>query len=128
MGATPRRVLVVDDEDDIREVVQVSLELIGGWTVLTARSGREGLARAGSDRPDAILLDVMMPDLDGPTTFRLLQASPATRNIPVILLTARVQGADRRRFASLGVAAVIAKPFDPLKLPGQVAEALGWRP
>lgn len=119
-------ILVIDDEDDIREVAQISLEMVGGWVVLTARSGSEGLAKAESERPDAILLDVMMPQMDGPATFRQLQANPATRHIPVIFLTAKVQAADRVSFNDLGVAAVIAKPFDPLMLPHQVAEALDW--
>ncbi len=64
-----RRILVIDDEDDIREVAQVRLEMVGGWEVMTARSGREGIDRARSDKPDAILLDVMMPEMDGPSTW-----------------------------------------------------------
>jgi CheY-like chemotaxis protein len=121
-----KRVLIIDDEDDIREVAQVSLELVGGWDVLTARSGREGIQRAQTEQPDAVLLDVMMPGLDGPTTFERLQAEPSTRHIPVLLLTAKVQTADRARFDSLGVQGVLAKPFDPLRLPADVAAALGW--
>jgi two-component system, OmpR family, alkaline phosphatase synthesis response regulator PhoP len=121
-----KRVLIVDDEDDIREVAQVSLELVGGWEVLTACSGREGIQCAQTEQPDAILLDVMMPGLDGPTTFEHLQADPVTHDIPVLLLTAKVQTADRARFDSLGVQGVLAKPFDPMKLPGEVAQALGW--
>lgn len=125
---TAKRILIIDDEDDIREVAQVSLETVAGWQVLTARSGTEGIDQARAEQPDAILLDVMMPDMDGPTTFQKLQADSATRHIPIILLTAKVlQSADRRRFVDLGVAAVIAKPFDPLTLASQVAEALGWR-
>jgi CheY-like chemotaxis protein len=121
-----KRVLIVDDEDDIREVAKVSLEVVGGWEVVTARSGREGIQRAQTERPDAILLDVMMPGLDGPTTFEHLQADPLTRDIPVLLLTAKVQTADRARFEALGVQGVLSKPFDPMKLPSEVAEALGW--
>lgn len=121
-----QRVLIVDDEDDIREVAQASLELVGGWEVLTASSGREGIERAAAERPDAILLDVMMPDLDGPSTFQHLQANPVTRDIPVLLLTAKVQTADRVHFQGLGVAGVLAKPFDPMRLASDVAAALGW--
>ena len=121
-----RRVLIVDDEDHIREVAATSLEILAGWQVLTAACAREAIALATAEQPDAILLDVMMPDMDGPTTFEQLQALPATRPIPVILLTAKVQPGDRRRFSELGVKAVIAKPFDPVDLPAQVAEALGW--
>jgi CheY-like chemotaxis protein len=120
-----KRILIIDDEHDIREVAQLSLELIGGWKVLTARSGQEGLTLAAAEQPEVILLDVMMPDMDGPTTFRKLQGEPTTRHIPVILLTAKVQSADRRQFANLGVAAVIAKPFDPLTLASEIEAALG---
>jgi CheY-like chemotaxis protein len=122
---SPKRILLIDDEDDIREVTQISLELIGGWKVLTARSGSEGLVKAATEQPAAILLDVMMPDMDGPTTFQKLQAEPTTCHIPTILLTARVQPSDRRLFAELGVLGIIAKPFDPMRLAQQVAELLG---
>ena len=122
-----KRILLVDDEDHIREVAQLSLETVGGWEVTPAGSGTEALAKAESQRPDAILLDVMMPELDGPTTFERLRADASTRDIPVVFLTAKVQAADRRRFDELGVAAVIAKPFDPLTLADEVRAALGWR-
>ena len=121
-----KHILLIDDEPEIREIVRVSLELVGGWDVSATGSAREGLTLAADQRPDAILLDVMMPDMDGPTTFQALQAAPETCAIPVILLTAKVQSADLRRFDQLGVAATIAKPFDPLTLPSQVATALGW--
>jgi len=121
-----RRILIVDDDDGIREVAQTSLELVGGYDVVTASSGAAGMALARSERPDAILLDVMMPDVDGVTAFNALQAHPDTREIPVILLTARVQASDRERFSALGVRAVLAKPFDPLTLSEEIAEILGW--
>ena len=121
-----RRVLIIDDEDDIREVAQTSLELMGGWEVFTAGSSQEGLLKAETEQPDAVLLDVMLPDMDGPTTFQHLQANPMTSSIPVILLTAKVQAADQRRFANLGVRAVLTKPFDPVTLADQVSEVLGW--
>ena len=120
----PKHILLVDDEDDIREVAGISLEAVGGWHVSIARSGVEAVARALADRPDAILLDVMMPDIDGPTTFRRLQADPQTRGIPVILLTAKAQAADRHRFEQLGVAGTLTKPFDPMTLPHEVATIL----
>nr|WP_199306157.1 response regulator [Coleofasciculus sp. FACHB-T130] len=123
---TTKRILVIDDEEDIREVAQLSLEMAANWDVLTASSGREGLAKAEVEQLDAILLDVMMPDWDGVTTFQQLQANPATQHIPVLLLTAKMQAADKRRFAQLGVKAVIAKPFDPMTLADQVAKSLGW--
>ncbi|MDP9038027.1 MAG: response regulator [Acidobacteriota bacterium] len=124
-----RRILIIDDEDDIREVAALSLEAIAGWEVITASSGAAGIrAAASSDRsPDAILMDVMMPGMDGPSTFRLMQQDPAISHIPVLLLTAKVQGVDQRRFAGLGVAAVLFKPFDPLTLASQIADVLGWK-
>ena len=123
---TTKRILVVDNEQYIREVAQICLETVADWQVITASSGSEGLTKAEVEQPDAILLDVMMPDMDGVTTFKKLQANAATQNIPVILLTAKIQASDRRRYAELGMKAVIAKPFNPLQLAGQVAEALGW--
>jgi CheY-like chemotaxis protein len=119
-----KRILLVDDEDDIREVATISMQAVGGWEVLSARSGTEAIEKALAEQPDAILLDVMMPDLDGPTTFRRLQEDPRTRDIPVILLTAKAQAADRRSFEELGVTGVLNKPFDPMALPEQVAELL----
>jgi CheY-like chemotaxis protein len=121
-----RRVLVVDDDDAIREVAQSSLELVAGWEVEVAASGQAALDLAVAHPPDAILLDVMMPSMDGPTTFARMQADERTRNVPVVLLTAKVQPSERRRWERLGVAGVLAKPFDPLELPGQVANLLGW--
>ena len=118
------KILIVDDEDDIREVAQLSLEMVGGWRVLTASSGAEALTLAARERPDAILLDVMMPEMDGPTTFRHLRSAPSTHDIPVILLTAKVSAHDRHPFGELAVAGVIAKPFDPLTLAEQVADTL----
>lgn len=120
------RILIIDDEDDIREVAGLSLESVAGWEVVMANSGPQGLARAIEHQPDAILLDVMMPGMDGPTTFRELRRHPATARIPVLLLTAKVQSSDQRRFADLGVEGVLFKPFDPLTLHKQIASTLGW--
>lgn len=119
-----KRILIIDDEDDIRTIARISLEKIGGWEVLTASSGDDGLATAARENPDAILLDVMMPGMDGPQTFRELQANKATRDIPVIMLTAKVQAADRQHLSDLGVRAVLSKPFDPISLPADVDSAL----
>ena len=118
--------LLVDDEDDIREVAQLSLEMTAGWQVHTASSGAQALAAARALKPEAILMDVMMPEMDGPTTVRHLKADPETAGIPVILLTATVQASDRAAFEGLGVAGVLAKPFDPMALAGEVAAVLGW--
>ena len=121
-----KKILVIDDEPDIREVAQMSLETVSEWQVLTAESGEEGITKAKQEKPDAILLDAMMPSMDGPATFQKLQADPSTSQIPVIIFTAKVQAADRKRFADLGVKNVIAKPFDPLQLGSQIAAILGW--
>ncbi len=121
-----KRILIIDNEPHIQEVAQICLETVAGWQVSAADSGQDGILKAAAEQPDAILLDVMMPDMDGPTTFQKLQANPATKDIPVILLTAKVQASDRRRYAEMGMKEVIAKPFDPLSLADQVATALGW--
>jgi CheY-like chemotaxis protein len=122
-----RRILIIDDEDDIRQVAALSLETVAGWEVITASSGIQGIRRAQDEKPDAILLDVMMPGMDGPTTFLELRKIPEIAEIPVILLTAKVQGADQKRFANLGVSAVLFRPFDPLTLARQMSDALGWK-
>jgi CheY-like chemotaxis protein len=123
----PHKILIIDDEDDIREVAALSLESVAGWDVVTANSGAQGVARAIEHQPDAILLDVMMPGMDGPSTFRELRKNPATAKIPVLLLTAKVQSSDQRRFADLGVESVLFKPFDPMTLADQIAGVLGWK-
>lgn len=123
---TAKRILIVDDEDDIREVAQVSLELVGGYEVLTASSGRAGLSQARDAQPDAILLDVMMPEMDGPATLLELRADPATRHIPVVFLTANTQSSQRQQLGQLGAAGILSKPFDPLKLASDVAAVLHW--
>ena len=105
----------------------MSLEAIAGWQIYTASSGAEGIRVAAAEKPNAILMDVMMPEIDGPTTFGLMQQNPDVVGIPVLLLTAKVQGVDQRRFANLGVSAVLFKPFDPLTLAQQISEALGWK-
>ena len=121
-----RHLLLIDDDDDIREVASLSLEATRGWTVTTANGGARGVALAGTCAPDAILLDVMMPDLDGPATLRALHADAATSAIPVIFLTAKVQAADRERFLQLGVRGIIAKPFDPLTFGAEIDAMLAW--
>ena len=122
-----RTVLVVDDDDSIREVAAMCLELVGGWRVLTAHHGAEGLQRVRAELPDAVLLDVMMPEMDGITTFAKIREDPATARIPVILLTAKVKVGDRQEWEGLAVAGVISKPFDPMTLSEQVRDLLGWR-
>jgi CheY-like chemotaxis protein len=123
---TTKKVLVIDDEDDIREVAKISLEIMAGLDVILARTAMEGIHKAETEQPDAILLDVMLPDMDGVMTFEKLQANPNTKDIPVILLTAKVQVSDQQRFANLGIKALIAKPFKPAQLAQQLLVSLGW--
>jgi CheY-like chemotaxis protein len=122
----PKHILLIDDEEDIREVTAMSLEIVAGWKVTCAASGKEGMEAARREMPDAILLDVMMPDQDGPTTMRLLRADPVTSKIPVLFLTAKVQTIERERLAASGAAGTLAKPFDPMKLADEISQALGW--
>lgn len=114
-------VLIVDDEEDVRAIAKIGLEIGAGWNVLTASSGQEALVIAQALQPDVILLDMMMPDMDGRATLQQLKANPATRKIPVILVTAKIQPSDHESFAGLDVAAVFAKPFRPLKLAEQIS-------
>jgi two-component system, OmpR family, alkaline phosphatase synthesis response regulator PhoP len=121
-----RKVLLVDDEPDIREVAQMSLRTVAGWDVITAENGADGITAAEAEQPDAIVLDVMMPELDGPGTLEKLRANEATRDIPVVFMTAKAQAGELTRFASLGVAGVISKPFDPMTLHERISSLLGW--
>lgn len=121
-----KRVLVVDDEERIREVVRSCLEDLGGWEALTAQSGVEGLAQAQTEPLDAILLDISMPDMDGFAFLQKLQENSQTQDIPTILLTAKVLSSDWAQFTQMGVAGVIAKPFNPVTICTQIAQILGW--
>lgn len=118
-----KRVLLIDDEKYLSEVIQLCLEKLAGWTVFTAQSGIEGLRLAEVEQPDAILLDVMMPDMDGFIVLQHLKSNPITQPIPVLLLTAKTQVA---RGFDADVAGVLTKPFDPLSLVNQIKETLGW--
>jgi CheY-like chemotaxis protein len=121
-----KRILVVDNERYIQEAIEMCLETIAGWEVVTAGSGSEGLLQAETEQPDAILLDLMMPDMDGLMTFQGLQANPATQSIPVILLTGDLRSPDRQKYHDLGIKAVIVKPFDPMILAEQISQLLKW--
>ncbi|ACQ79117.1 response regulator receiver protein [Beutenbergia cavernae DSM 12333] len=120
----PGHVLVVDDDETIREVAQMALQLVGGWRVTTAPSGAEALRLAHMDPPDVILLDVMMPVVDGPSTLVRLRADPVTREVPVVFLTAKFTPGQAHEWSGSGLAGVIAKPFDPMTLADQVARLL----
>ena len=123
LDGTPVRVLVVDDEPNLTELLSMALRY-EGWDVKTAATGSQAIRQAKEFRPDAVVLDMMLPDFDGLTVLRRMRQENAA--IPVLFLTAKVQAADRRRFTDLGIQAVLVKPFDPLTLSAQVANALGW--
>lgn len=118
--STLQRILYVEDEPDIRTVAKLALEMVGGYTVKICASGDEALREAANFAPDMILLDVMMPGMDGPTTLKALREQPALAQVPVAFMTAKVQPAEVAYFRSLGARDVIAKPFDPMALAAQV--------
>lgn len=119
------KVLIIDDDSDIRLLARLTLSRIGGMTVVDAAGGAEGLRKAQDEHPDVILLDVMMPMLDGFGTLSALRAQPLTAGIPVIFLTAKVVGAEVERLKALGAVGVLTKPFDPRTLPSDVRALLG---
>ena len=121
-----KRILVIDDEEYVREVIQICLETVAGWQVITANSGSRGIELAQKERPDAILLDVMMPEMDGIMTFKELQVNELTSYIPIVLLTAKAEVTQGEEFAEIGIKGTISKPFDPLELPNQIGKALNW--
>jgi two-component system OmpR family response regulator len=121
------KVLLIDDEPHIRKIGQIALTRVGGFVALLAASGPEGIALASSERPDVILLDVMMAGMDGPMTLLELRARPETAHIPVLFMTANLQPGEVSRYESLGAAGVIGKPFDPMTLPAQIAAIVGAR-
>lgn len=122
----PKQILIIDDEETIQTVVKFGLQLTAGWDMLAASSGPVGIELAQQHQPDAILLDVMMPEMDGVATFKALQTHPRTQHIPVIFLTAKAQAAEKSQLNALGVSGVITKPFNSLKLPEQISRVLHW--
>jgi two-component system, OmpR family, alkaline phosphatase synthesis response regulator PhoP len=121
-----KRILLIDDDADICEVAKVSLEFQTDMEVIVAGSGQEGLAIAALEQPDAILLDMMLPDMSGITVFQTLRADPKTQQIPVVFLTAKVKPSDRRWFNEVRVQ-FIAKPFKPQRFASQLLAALNWQ-
>jgi len=117
-----QRILYAEDEPDIQAVAKLALEMVGGFQVLICGNGIEALEKVQGFAPQLILLDVMMPGMDGPSTLERLRADPATAGIPVIFLTAKVQPAEVAQYQALGALNVIAKPFDPMALAGQVQQ------
>ena len=118
------KVLLAEDEEDIRKVAQISLQFRGGWEVVLASNGEECLAKAASDQPDVILLDCMMPKLDGYETCRRLKQDPSLRHIPVIFLTAKAQEVEVKRGLALGAVGYLIKPFNPMSLAAEISQIL----
>ncbi|HEY8347968.1 MAG TPA: response regulator [Symbiobacteriaceae bacterium] len=119
----PRRVLLIEDDPDIQKMVMLSLKFKGGHEVSVASSGQEGLEKAAAEHPDLILLDVMMPEMDGYETCRRLKEQSSTRDIPVVFLSARAQQSEIQKGKELGAIGYLVKPFDPMTLSDQL-EAL----
>lgn len=111
-----KRILYVEDEPDIQAVAKIALEAVGGFELKVFSSGEEALANAVSYAPDLLLLDVMMPGMDGPTTLKALKELPELANTPAIFMTAKVQPTEVAEYKALGALDVIAKPFDPMTL------------
>lgn len=114
------KVLIIDDDADIRLIAGLSLSRLGGMEVVEAASGAEGVRKAQDEKPDVILLDMMMPAMDGSATLAALRSQPATATTPVIFLTAKAMRAEIERLRALGAAGVLIKPFDPRTLPAEV--------
>jgi CheY-like chemotaxis protein len=118
------KVLIIDDEDDIRSVAALSLGILGGIEVVEAESGMDGVTKAASERPDVILLDMMMPEMDGVATLQQLRGRQDTNTIPVIFLTARAMSSEVDRLKQMGAKGILTKPFDPTALATQVKAIL----
>ena len=125
VAVTTKCILVVDDEANIREIVSLCLQRLGGWKVLTAASGQEALQQVQVETPDAIVLDVIMPEMDGFMFLKYLRADPNIEPIPVVLLTANSYLPDPQLLPTLGIALTISKPFQPLDLVQKIAQVVG---
>ena len=122
-----KRILIIDDEPDVQAVVRGCLEDIGGWDVIAATSGREGLTQVVTHSPDAIVLDMMMPEMDGLAFLKALETAPLQVLPPVIFLTAKVGRVNLDGLQASSVKGVIEKPFDPFLLVQQIAYFLDWQ-
>ena len=119
-----KTILIIDDDDDIREATQLCLEVVGNWEIITASSGKQGIKKAIVQQPNLILLDVMMPVMDGIQTLKKLKTNLETKNIPVIFLTAKAHPAEQRQYTQLDIIEVITKPYDPFELSDRIAKVL----
>jgi two-component system, OmpR family, alkaline phosphatase synthesis response regulator PhoP len=118
------KILIIEDDEDVRCVASLSLSLIGGLQVLEAEGGLQGLELAAREKPDAILLDLLMPEMDGSQTITALKQNPDTADIPVVFLTTRTLSSESSRMRSLGAAGILHKPFDPMTLASQLQEII----
>jgi CheY-like chemotaxis protein len=118
------KVLIIDDEEDIRRIARLSLVGVGGMEVVEAGSGADGVRKAAAEKPDAVLLDMMMPVMDGPATLAALRGDPRTAAIPVVFLTAKALSAEVKRLKALGARGVLTKPFDPMRLSSELRALL----
>jgi two-component system OmpR family response regulator len=124
MTQQAKKILYVEDEPDIRTIAQLALEKIGGFTLAVCNSGQEALDVVADFNPDIILLDVMMPDMDGLETYAALRQLPGCATIPVVFMTARIQAHEIRQYRDFGAVEVISKPFSPMTLADQVKTIL----
>lgn len=118
------KILLVDDDPQIRKIAQICLQKVGGWEVSIARSGSEALNLAQTESPDIILLDIMMPGMDGPTTLLCLRQIECTKEVPIIFFTANARSSDSGAYEGLGALGVIGKPFDPMTLHKEIQELI----
>jgi CheY-like chemotaxis protein len=121
-----RRLIVADDDDDIRMLVAMSLTRLGGHEIRTCSTGLAAIELAAEWLPDAVVMDVRMPVMDGPTAAGRLAAHPTTATIPVILMTASVRQEEQQALSALKVAGILSKPFDPMTLSDEITAMLGW--
>lgn len=117
-----QKILVIEDNEDIQQIIDLALVVVGGFSIVICGSGNEGLKKALSFNPQLILIDVMMPEMDGPTTLKMLRNTPELAHIPIIFTTAKVQPSEVEEYIKLGAIGVISKPFDPIVLPSQILQ------
>lgn len=121
-----KRILIVDDDDSILTIIKMALEFTSGWDVTTIASATKAIALVESECSDAIVLDVMMPELNGSEVFQLLRSKPKTQNVPIIFLTAKVERTGHQSLKDMGAAGVLVKPFEPDMIADQIKALLHW--
>jgi CheY-like chemotaxis protein len=122
-----KMILLIDDQDSIRQIVKACLESFSDWQTTIAASGQEGFEAIATTKPDAILLDIQMPNMDGFAFLKKLQADPELAEIPIVLLTSRYDFSEPHRYSQIGAIGSIIKPFDPITIVPRLASILGWQ-